>query len=228
MAGRAESQGYYQQASDWYDELYTASVISRNRYRLLALVLLLMVVIHLGLLLWLLPNQKVVPLLVNHYQDGRVDVVPVSETLLKPSQMMVDSDLVRYVVNRESFDRHSYEQQYRLIGDLSSPAVMKQYQRQQRMQRKQSPIQLMRKGVYRTVFVDSVVMLDARKQLAQVNYVVSDHDNVHNRVSSKPFTALLRWHYGAVSRSPWRRWHNWNGFKVDDYQREQRHAPLYH
>lgn len=192
----------------------------------MSMLMSIMILMLLLLICCLVPNQRVVPLMVNHYQDGRVDVVPLKS--VKVSAGMINSDLVRYVVNRESFDKHAYASQYRLVALLSSPQVMRAFQHQQSQHSKASPVSLMRHGIYRTVFVDSVVLLDAKKHLAQVNYVMTDHDPKHDKAHSQAMTALIRWHYGNVSPHSLYRWQNWNGFEVDYYQREQRHAPQYH
>lgn len=214
----------FSQATTWYDEIYIATILSRNRYRVACCILVLMVLLLMMMLCLLIPTQHLIPLMINHYTDGRVDVVPMPDNQVPKNQAMRASDLVRYVTNRESYDANAYAGQYALVNQLSTDAVARQYQHEQSVFNHSSPLWLMKKGGYRDIFIDSVLVLDNKKHLAQVNFVRNDHDRYQRVSNMQPMTALITWAYHRPSQNPGRRWLNWNGFIVTSYHAVQRYV----
>lgn len=212
----------YGQANRWYEDVYTSIELSRNRYRVLSVFFACLLLGQVALMLCLFPLQRLVPLMIDHYPDGRVDVKPINHALTM-TQSMINSDIVRYVVNRESFESHAFSSQYELVNALSSQNVARTYRQQQSSHNPASPIRQLKRNAYRDVYIDSVVILDMKKHLAQVNFVINDH--VDQRVSASfAKTALVRWQYRKPAQDPAIRWLNWNGFSVEQYQVEPRHV----
>lgn len=214
----------FEQAISWYDELYVSTVIARNRYRIVCCIQASMIVLLLIIISMLVPAQHLMPLMVNHYADGRVDVQPIQDNQYLHNQTMQASDLVRYVISRESYDVNAYSSQFALVNQLSNDKVARQFQRQQAFSNHQSPIRILSKGGYRDVTIDSVLELDHKKHLAQVNFVRNDHDQYQRVQSSQPMTALITWGYHKPSTDPAKRWQNWNGFVVTSYHAVQRYV----
>ena len=201
-----EVGNYFKQARSWADDVYTAAIVSRNRYQcafVMSMGLSLLLVVA---LIMLLPLQKLQPLLINHYTDGGIDVLPMHQPFAPTNAAEVESDLVRYVINRESYDPTSYDEQYSLINLLSNNVVASQYQQAQSTQNKNSPIVLLGDHGFRTVHVDSVVFLDTtlnnknkspttptHHNVAQINFSVTDHVKDSDTTKTLPFTALLSW-----------------------------------
>ena len=200
----ASGQHYFIEARCWADDMHTSAILSRNRYKVafyitMGLALLLAIAIN-----GLVPAQRLVPLLVNHYQDGRVSVAPIKQPYAPSSQAQVESELVRYLINRESYDTSSYNEQYALINLLSTHDVAKEYITVQAAGNAASPIHRLGNHGYRTVHVESVVFLDAEKlnkhqlkkqqthhNLAQINFTVTDHYRNAGRTKTIPLTALV-------------------------------------
>ncbi len=216
-------ENFFSTAANWYEDMYDAVIVSRNRYRLLSLGSFVIVFMLLLVIATLLPLQHMVPLMVNHYTDGRVDVQPIANTPMRADQSMINSDIVRYVVNRQSFEAHAFSSQYQLISIMSSPRVSKQYQQQQSAKNKHSPLSQLSTKAYRDVYIDSVVVLDRKNNLAQVNFVQSDHQN-ERIIRSQPMAAIVRWQYRKPSQDPAVRWLNWDGFSVEQYHVVPRHV----
>ena len=233
----ASKENYFVAARSWSDDLYAATIISRNRYKFaffvaMGLATLLAIVVN-----GLIPLQHLEPLLVNHYQDGRVLVQPIHQPYAPTNQAQVESEIVRYVINRESFDSSSYDEQYSLVNLLSNNEIAKQYMNTQSIHNKQSPINLLGANGFRAVRVESVIFLDSvlknqgklsSKQthynLAQVNFTVTDHfkDSAVKKIQAR--TVLIAWTYRSVPSDPGDLWRNWNGFTVTRYTVEQRNV----
>jgi len=117
-------KNYFVEARSWADDMYTAAIISRNRYKLAFFVAMGLAVLLTIAINGLIPMQHMEPLLVNHYEDGRVSVQPMKQPYSPTNQAQVESEIVRYVINRESYDPSSYDTQYSLINLMSNPEAL--------------------------------------------------------------------------------------------------------
>ena len=230
-----DTQTYFNLARHWADDFYTQAVLERNRWRAIALFVLLPLS---GLLLLcvtlLIPAQHLEPILINHYENGQVLVEPLKKNSLPKRQAEIESELVRYVVNRESYNAHFYNEQYQLVNVLSSNQVAKHYMDEQNTGNKNSPINTLGSSGTRSVHVQSVVFLDdegntqasgslhTHHNLAQVNFTVTQHDNASGKEASVPLTALIAWAYRGTPNDPEALWKNWDGFTVTSYTVQQR------
>ena len=228
---------YFVEARSWADDLYTGALISRNRYRLAFLVAMgLAISLSLSINL-LLPMQHYQPLLINHYEDGRVTVTPTTQVNAPNNPVEIESEIVRYVVNRESYAPSSYKEQYSLTNLMSNNEVASEYIRAQSTDNKHSPINRLGNKVYRTVHIDDVSFLDSadknkgkpknqqtHSNLAQVNFAITDHWRNSGRSKTIPLTALVSWRYDGTPSNPADQWRNWDGFTVTRYTIEQRNV----
>lgn len=234
---RTDTQSYFVEARSWVDDLYTSAIISRNRYKLAFLVSMGLAIMLTIAISGLIPLQHMEPLLINHYPDGRVSVVPIAQPYAPTSQAPVESDIVRYVVNRESYDASSYDTQYSLINLLSDNNVAQQYINEQSSSNKSAPINQLGDKGFRTVHIDSVVFLDSTLKnngesstkrthynLAQVNFTITGHATNSSNKHTTALTALVAWCYQGTPSSPSDRWRNWDGFTITRYTVEQRNV----
>mgnify|MGYP006419483243 CR=1 FL=1 len=228
---------YFTQARSWTDDFYTTVEASRNRWRALSLWILTPVVFLLLLCVAVLtPIQHLVPLMVNHYNNGLVTVTPFHETYAPKNQAQVESDITRYVRFREGYSANTYQYSYRLISLMSSPSIKRRYDHSQSSANKHAPINVLGNKRYRTVKIQSIVFLDTKgknskknhttthRNLAQIDFVVTDHDIKSGTASSMPLTVLISWGYRGMPNNPSDRWMNWNGFSVSTYQVHQRNV----
>ncbi len=232
---RFQSEDYFTCAKSWADDIYTNAIISRDRYKVafyfvLGLATLLSLAIN-----GLIPLQHLEPLLIEHYQDGRVTVQPFKQPYKPEDMAQTESELIRYLVHRESYDPTSYRQQYALVNLLSSPVVAQEYITEQSANNRLAPIKVLGKNGYRTVHIDSIVFLDSKEKnlkinqhtqqsinLAEVNFTITDRVQDSASQKSQAFTALLSWDYLGVPKDPEIRWQNWDGFVVTRYTVTQR------
>ncbi len=228
---------YFVQARSWADDLYTSAVISRNRYKLAFFVAMGLAILLVIAVDGLIPTEHLSPLLVEHYQDGRVSVRPLKQSYAPTHQALVESEIVRYVINRESYDPTSYHTQYLLTALLSNRVVGRQYSQEQSTGHKDSPINVLGNHGFRTVHVDSVIFLDSIQKnkgqpqskqthhnLAQVNFTIVDHFNNSSRRRAKAYTALVSWAYWGTPSDPKEKWQDWDGFTVTRYTKQQRNV----
>lgn len=232
---QASKKNYFNQARSWADDIYTAAIISRNRYQMAFFSAMGLVALAIVALIALIPLQHSELLLVNHYPDGRVLVEPMHQPYSPSNPSQVESELIHYVVNRESFAESSYKEQYSLINLMSNHEVSQQYRDTQSPSNPQSPINVLRRDGLRTVHVESVIFIDSvlknkgkplneqtHTNLAEVNFTVSDQSKNSTLIKTHPFTALISWTYRGIPKDPGDRWRNWNGFTVTRYSLEQR------
>mgnify|MGYP003322420576 CR=1 FL=1 len=136
---KKESEDYFEQARSWADDLYTCVVASRNRYRFFLYISLGFVCLLMMCIAMLIPSQHIEPLIIHQYDDGRVSVERMHSHYTPSSVAEVKSDLVRYVVTRESYDAIGYDHQYRLTSLLSSPQVSRGYAKDQSVRARGRP-----------------------------------------------------------------------------------------
>lgn len=228
-------QSYFIGAKSWADDIYTHAIISRNRYKFAFVIAIILAVVLSICVAELIPTLRLEPLLINHYQDGRISVEPMKQPYQPNNSAEVQSDLVRYVVSRESYDPVFYRSQYSLVNLMSNKKSSHSYRKVQSIQNKHSPVNVLRNRGWRSVHVDSVVFLDSKlknkddkkkrhKNVAQIDFIITDHfkNSSHHKVNS--FIALVSWEYKGIPDNPGDRWRNWNGFTVTDYQLEQKNS----
>ncbi len=229
---------YFTLARHWADDVYTSAVVSRNRYQLAFFAMCVLSALLTIAIIMLVPTQHLEPLLVNHYSDGRVSVTPLKQNNAPINNAQVQSDIVRYVINRESYSAQSYDAQFSLVELLSTPSVTAQYLTAQKADNKHSPIHTLGKTGVRSVHVDNVLFLDraalnqsknatdnapaAHHNLAQVNFTMTNH--LDGNTNTIPLTAVISWTYHGTPTDPQQRWRNWDGFSVTAYRVQQRNV----
>lgn len=216
---------FFQTARNWADDIYVEAIASRNRYRFAFLWSLFIISLFLVCFIVLLPLQHTQLVLVHHVDDGTVWVELLKNQTLKPTHAQIESDIVRYVVNRESYSVSAYDHQYALVNLLSSKSVAQAYQQSQTASNPDSPISRFKRRVVRHVHVQNIIFLksDPKHPLAQVNFRVIDHDHFTGRNKKQSMLALVSWRYWGIAKDPESRWMNWDGFKVSHYSVQQRH-----
>lgn len=225
---------YFELARSWADDYYTVMRASRNRYRLF---LGIAVAVCITLVLAIIPlahNHEYVPLLVHHYDSGVVSVDQADKHTVPESQAEIESELVRYLVNRESYDPTSFTEQYQLVTLMSDSSVARDYHQAQNSDDQTSLIATLGNKFVRTVKVQSLNFLDKEslnqqekhhqdhKNLAEVNFIVTDKNVKTGTEIKTPYVAIVSWTHEGIPNDPETRWMNWNGFTVTHYQRNQR------
>ena len=227
---------YFYSARSWADDVHVSLSISRSRYQIALILAVIVIFLLVIAILLLIPSEKLVPLIIHHYQDGNVTVSPYLTKNVIRSSALIKSEISRYVVNRESYQVSSYRSQYSLVNQLSSDLVSRQYIKSQSSRNPSSPINVLGTNGYRTVHIDSIVLLDKENQhngndktqhhnnLAEVNFSTIDYSQSTQKICTRCLTAWISWSYHVPSSDPALRWKNWDGFIITRYSLEQRHV----
>lgn len=233
MAGL--DKDYFHRACSWADDRFGLMEASRSRYQLAFLISMSAVIFLSIVLVMMLPLKSVQTVAVHHYDNGVTTVEAQSQKVQASSRAQIESDLVRYVINRESYDVSSYRTQFELVTLLSANDVAREFESQQASRNLMAPINQLGTKVTRSVHVYSINFIDdtelnARERktkqqhhhLAEVVFSVKDHDKSSLRDTEQQFSALVSWQYVKPSNSIEERWQNFNGFEVTRYTVAQR------
>lgn len=236
MKKTQQKETYYEQACSWADDRFGGIEASRNRYRFAFMTAMILSTILTLALTIMMPLKQLEPIIIHHYENGITTAERLMHDLPKASQAQIESDLVRYVIQRESYDVTSYRAQFELIHLLSTSSVASEYDKTQRSSNKESPVNQLGTQVSRSVHVYSANLIDqeqfndkeqkGRKRnhhdLAEVVFSIQDRNKTTGTETKHHYTALISWHYTGIPTSPDARWKNWNGFEVTRYSIQQR------
>ena len=230
-----QPRDYFALARSWADDFYVSVETSRNRWRAATLYLLTpLSALLLLCITFLIPSQHLVPLIIQHYQDGQVVVTPFKQQYAPKNSAEVESDIAKYIRFRESYSSETYNYSYRLIELMSSADVAKQYETSQSASNKNSPINVLGNKEYQNIKIENIIFLDSayknkqhkldrsHQNLAQVDFVLTTCNKHSGMKIQTPLVALISWEYKGMPENPSQRWMNWNGFQVQSYQIHRR------
>lgn len=224
---------YFKRARTWSDDNFGRVEISRNRYQAAFLAAMGFNLISLCVIGTLAHYQTVVPMLVHHYDNGVTTVLPISNDKTPINRAQVESDIVRYIEHRESYDISSYRAQFELINLLSDSHVEKEYLAEHDKASPASPIQVLGNRAKREVHIYSINFLDTilnnekdihkdHYSLAEVVFSLTDIDKITGKTTESHYNVMISWHYTNPPDSPETRWQNWDGFEVTRYSKQAR------
>ena len=233
-----QTKHYYEAASSWADDRFGAVEASRNRYRAAFMGTMTLCVGLTLAIVTMMPLKQTEPLLIHHYDNGITTAERLTQEIAPLTRAQVESDLVRYITHRESFDSTSYRAQFELIHLLSTSAVAADYEKIQRKSNPDSPLNQLGTQMSRSVHVYSINFIDEERlndqekagrhrnhhDLAEAVFSYTDKNKTTGADVERHFTALISWRYTGVPASPDARWKNWNGFEVTRYTIQQRNV----
>jgi type IV secretion system protein VirB8 len=207
MSRKQEQNTYFKQAKSWSDDVYGSVVQSRNRYQAAFISMLLINAFAMLAVVSLAHRQVLTPLLIHHYSNGITTAELMTKDNAPRNQAQVESDLLRYLSNRESYEVAAYSSQYALVSLLSNEAVASQYSQEQAQSFKDKP---------------NTVGEPPHHNLAEIVFTLTDRDKATGHSVEKQFTALIGWEYTTPPTDPGLRWQNWDGFLVTSYSKQAR------
>jgi len=229
----SDKKDYFAYAASWADDYYTIVETSRNRYKLACFVFMGVSAVLLCSTLSLVHTHEYIPLIVHHYETGSVSVEPLDQHYAPQSKAEIESELVRYVVNRESYDPASFHQSYQLVQVMSDNKIARTYAQDQNANDNRSLIHRFGDTTLRSVKIEDVNFLDNEemnekdvvknhKNLAEINFIVTDRDLQSGTEKKSPYVAIISWTHVGVPDDPEIRWMNYDGFVVTSYTVNQR------
>lgn len=215
---------YFQKARTWAEDVYVEAIASRNRYRFAFLWSLVIISLSLTGFVFLLPLQHTQLIIIHHEDDGTIWVEQMQQKKLPVDRSQIESDIVRYVVNRESYSAFDYDHHYELVNLLSNAEVAKEYRRTQNAENPDSFIDKFSHRIIRSAHVQNIIFLnkDLKHPLVQVNFTVTDRDRMTGLLKKHASLALLSWEYRGTPKDSHSKWLNWDGFTVTHYSVQQR------
>lgn len=229
---------YFEQACSWADDRFGAIEASRHRFRAAFLGAMTLCTALTVALCVMMPLKQLEPIIIHQYANGVTTAERLVHDLPIATQAQIESDLVRYVINRESYDVTSYRAQFELIHLLSANTVASEYDKAQRSTNPQSPLNQLGMQNSRSVHIYSVNFIDQERfndkeqkgkkrnhhDLAEVVFSTIDKNKNTGTEVEHHFTAIMSWQYTGIPASPDARWNNWNGFEATRYSVQQRNV----
>ena len=231
----ATGEAYFEEAKSWAYERYQMQEVIANRWQFAFWGMMIFSVLLLVMLIMLFPLKSWEPIVVQrNTQTGEVWVDSARNHYLPETSPEVESDLVRYVVARETFSLTDNNARKKQVLYASSPQVSKDYEAQEDGHNPKSPINVYGMKGLRTVKVEDVVFIDnasnaleQRKQqkekiptLAKVDFTTTE--TIGQITVQKNWVATLSFKYLGTPDEKEAAWLNWNGFTVIDYRVDQR------
>lgn len=213
----------------WHYDRYESQLVQANRW-LFAFCWQIGVTVLLGIsLVVLLPLKTLVPLVIRQNSQTHEVFVDKIDKQYVPHQNEIESDLVRYLILRETYSCVDLASRYRQVLLETSKASAIEYQKTQANNNPDSPVNLYGVEGTRTIQVEDVVFLSNKmssdqketgNNLAKVDFV--SVETLHQQSVKKHWVATLSWEYTGTPQDKEAAWQNWNGFTVTYYRIDQR------
>lgn len=237
-AVQTAKQSYFEQARDWATERYHTQKVMANRWQLAFWVQLGFSVMLVVALIMMLPLKTWEPLIIEHdLRTGEFFTHPAPVENLSKTQQEIESDLVHYVIARETYSPTDEGVRYRQVQFMSAPTVFKLFSESHRSGNPNSPENILGEKGLITVEVEDVVFFDASdprhyqaqresKQsskvppIAKVDFWTTETNG--QSITRKSWVATVSFEYVGTPNHKEAAWSNWSGFTVTSYRVDQR------
>jgi type IV secretory pathway component VirB8 len=227
-----KDKDYFTSAQGWHYDRYESQLIQANRWLLAFWIQIGISSLLVLSLVVLLPLKTLVPLVIRqNTQTHEVFVDKVDHDYL-PHQNEVESDLVRYVILRETYSSVDLALRYKQVLLETNKACAIEYQKTQANTHSESPVNIYGADGTRAIHVEDVVFLtnknmkgrgnETATNLAKVDFISTD--TIHNQTVQKYWVATIAWEYQGTPQDKDAAWHNWNGFTITYYRVDQRNV----
>jgi len=216
--------GYYKAGASWYEECYESITVSRNRWRMITLLLGFLLAILLIALSSLLPLKQYVYRLVevNKNTGEVVSLKELENNKYKDSWVITRYFLNQYIMNRHLYSFEDIKRTFNQALALSSKSIAKDYMDLILDTNPESPLNILNTKYYRAVKVHSINQLNENTALVRFS-TVTQNKNVKQDRRHENMQAVIKWKYQENSSSLKERDINPLGFLVTYYQE----SPLY-
>lgn len=210
---------HYIAAKHWYQEVYESIVCSRDRYRLLAILLGGLLTITIIALLILLPlKQYFYRILTVNQTTGEVVQLKELETSRLPqSWVMTRYFINQYIQAKNTYHYDDIKRSFNLTLAMSAPAIAKNVEGETVDTNPQSPINVLGREGYQDVLVLSINQLNANTALARFRTLTHPKEDTA-RVKQADFQVVVKWDYQNTKVPLQERDLNPLGFRVTYYQ----------
>lgn len=215
----SENDQYYQAAKTWYQENYESVTCAKNRYRLLAILLGILLGLSIGAIIVMMPLKTFTyQMLEVNQQTGEVTVLKELEGSKYNANWVVTRYFInQYIQQRQGYSLDDIKRRFNLVIAMSNASIAKEYADNTVDTNPKSPIVLLKNDYYRDVQVLSVNQLNDNTAVARFRETTHSRFNA-NEIKTTDWQVILKWDYVNPSESLADRDKNPLGFKVSYYQ----------
>jgi len=207
---------HFKAGESWDQEIFANMRQSRNRAWTVAFFNMAMVVLSLACLALLLPLKTFVPYVVTvDRQSGYVEVTRgIYGGNLSQDEAVTQSNLVRYVSSRESYNPAILRENYKFVALLSSGEALREFQRLWNGRNPDNPSIVHGKNSGIDVKIKSISLLNDKT--ASVRFLRELHKNDQTRVSH--WNAIINFQYVQKPKKMADLFQNPLGFQITSYR----------
>lgn len=229
-------EAYFKLARDWFYERFEEANIKANRWFLAFLVTSFLLILSIVSCTLLFPLKTLEPMLIHHNSTtGEIWITKPKTPYIPETDSETQSDIVRYIINRESYSLSDINQRFHLVTLLSNADIAKQYADEQSNSLSTSPINTLGEKGTRTIKIEDIIFIDKTgtkeirtykqksQNLAKVDFTTTTtYPNGAKQIDY--WVATLGWIYRGLPNNQQDAWDNWNGFQVTTYRVDQRNV----
>lgn len=212
-------ENYYQESKTWYSEVYESMICSRDRYRLLSIILAVLLTLSIVSLVSVLPlKQYVYRIMEVNTQTGEVsELNQLESTTLSENWVVTRYFISQYVQNRHEYHVEDIKRTFNLVLAMSNKEVAAVYNNDLVDTNPKSPINTLGKDYYRDVTILSQNQLNLNTALVRFKTTTYSRTNL-NDVKTDDYQVVIKWQYQNNKESLPDRDKNPLGFTVTYYQ----------
>ncbi|MGH1379154.1 MAG: virB8 family protein [Alphaproteobacteria bacterium] len=213
------SADYFENGATWEHGVYANLENSRKRAWVVAFLSLGLAAASILCLILLLPLKTFEPYVVTVDQSsGYTEITrPLKQGALSEQEAITDSNLVRYVTLRESYNPHITHENYNLVALLSDQKALQEYEELWNENNPENPSRIAGGKGTTDVKIKSVSPLN--NETSQVRFLTRTRKE--NRVYESHWNAIITFRYTQKPMKMLERFDNPLGFQVISYRKSQ-------
>lgn len=217
--GIGRRASYYAMAGDWSEDVVGGLRRSRRTAWIVAAVAVAVAALEALALAALAPLKTTTPYaFVVDRQTGYVELArPLAEGPLTQDAAVTQSNLVRYVIARETFDRTDLNETYRRTVAWSSGRARADYLALMQASNPRTPVKIYGPSEQVRVVVKSVSLLPRSTALVRFE---TERSTPGGAPSRQPFVTAVSYQYSGEPAAMGQRFDNPLGFRVTAYRRD--------
>jgi type IV secretion system protein VirB8 len=220
-ANNSDHDDYYEQANNWRSQIFDSQRVWLNHSIVSLIILSALLLLSLSANVLLIPLKQKVPYLytLNETTGELTQLGNYQADKSNQAWLMTRFLLIRYVVNRESYDADNLDDPYQIAWAMSDDAIAKSYADNVRTDNASSPYSIYGKDKFITVHVLAVNQLN--DETAAVRFEQILHDRGPDTSQTIDKEAIIKWQYTSPDTAEKMLDRDPLGFKVTYYQPTQ-------
>lgn len=218
-SNKQTTENYFEQAATWEHAIYANMKASKNRAWIVAIFSMTIALFSVICLMLLLPLKTYEPYVIT--VDNTTGYTQIARSLEKGSlsedEAITQSNLVRYVSMRESYNPHILKENYKDIALMSDKKALKEFEELWSGENPKNPSKLLGYKGSIDVKIKSVSMLN--KDTAQIRFLTETRKQ--ERITLSHWNVIVKFQYTQKPMKMIERFTNPLGFQVISYRKSQ-------